>query len=157
LSERHIVGIRVERQGPIRFVWTSCSDLELMTPVVVEVDGSISLGFVALPAHLIVSDAEFAIRGHLVGAGPDDPIVERALRALEQDTINNTRKLADVGIDIQAVSWSIDRARLDLTLDSGMSPIEPEALCQLRSALARHFRSEIRFRRPDGTVIEVLA
>jgi hypothetical protein len=155
MSPRRIVGIRTERHGSIHFAWSNVPDLELLTPVVADISGHVTLGYVALPSRLIIGEPEFAVHGRVVAAGLEDPIVQHAFNILEQETITESLNFAGPSVDIQAASWSIDRARLDLTLGGPMATSEAGALGALRLALAIRFRSEVRFRRPDGTLIEL--
>jgi hypothetical protein len=155
MSPRRIVGIRTERHGPIHFAWSNALDLELMTPVVADINGHVTLGYVTLPSRLIIGEPEFAVHGRVVAVGLEDPIVQRALHRLEQETITESLNVAGSSVDIQAASWSIDRARLDLTLGGPMATSVAGGLGPLRHALAIRFRSEVRFRRPDGTLIEL--
>ncbi len=150
MSSGGVVGVRTARNRPLRFVRSADATVPIGTPVLVEHGGTPYLAIVAAPADLIQVVPEDAIGGTIVAIGLSSPLVANAVAALNLATLGEAQALGGSRVSILETTWSLDRARLEVTLDRPLTEGDLFELPSLRDTLAGHFKAEVRFRGSDG-------
>jgi hypothetical protein len=139
-----VLGVRTERNAPVRFVTSSFLDVAPLTQVIVEDAGRAFLAFVALTADSIVDVPVAALSGRVVAVGDESEAVRQAVASLDRNSLEQATRHAMGTVVVQAAHWSIDLARLDLTVEAP----DLAELHLVREALSREVKAEIQFRPP---------
>ncbi len=145
-----VVGVRLGRSSPL--IWATWSEGvlrqgELVVVRLGEPSGpEPSLGWVVVPADLVLDVPPEAVTATVIAAGGAAPLVVEALRARDRATLSLVRAEAGPDLPVDGAIWNLDQARLTVVTEAS----DVARLAALRERLAARFRAEVVFRGRDG-------